>query len=154
MRCFWTCSWTGRAYSVVSCTLHFPYVKLLLSSSPCHALVHSKARWYTWCRKLGTSDIQATAKLTANAFPEMIFQTVQAEARNGINLSFLTHTIGLSTGCFINQKWLLDTPCSGGEGYEGWRKKPQLQIHAFSFLYKREKIAQNLRNIFQATMQL
>lgn len=49
--------------------------------------------------------------MTTNAFPELIFKTVQAEARNGRNLSLLTHAIGLNRGWwFVTQKWHLDAP--------------------------------------------
>lgn len=48
--------------------------------------------------------------MTTNAFPELISRTVQAEARNGRNLSLLTHVVGLNTRWFITQKWYLDAP--------------------------------------------
>lgn len=91
-------------------------------------------------QKLATRNTKTNAKLTTNTFPELISKTVQAEARNGRNLSLLIHAVGLDMRWFITQKWHWDTsPPQEQSAADGGGS-----IHSSRFL---EKIAQNLRNL-------
>lgn len=86
--------------------------------------------------------------MTTNAFPELISRAVQAEARNGRNLSLLTHAVGLNTRWLVTQKWYLDAPPpqeqSAAEGGGS--------IHSSRFLEeKRLHKTQGIWDTFQST---